>query len=165
MKQALFLLLLAGLSLAALPDLYEQNKQGAEAQINASYSSLKYAFPLVVEINLTDEDTYLLTVKDDGSTSLKQGMNIDANIRVRTSSAALEAVLAERDLSLMQDTDAFLMRANGVKGKIIKNYLMQTHGLIIREFPPEDRGTIGNLTFKVSDAFSSGVSLFAGLFF
>ena len=165
MKRALFLILLAGLSFAALPELYEQNKAGAEAQINASYGALKYAFPLVVEINLTDEGVYLLNVGADGSTSLEQGVNMDANIRVRTSSAVLEAVLDKRDLSLMHDTDAFLMRANGVKGKIIRNYLMQTYGLIIKEFPPEDRGTIGNLTFKVSETFSSGVSLLAGLFF
>jgi len=160
MKRLLILLMLASISFAALPELYAQNKAGAEAQIKANLGTLKYALPLAVEINLTDEGVYVLTAAEDGSTSLTQGGNMDASVRVRTTNAVLTQFMSERNLALINNTDSFLFRANGVKGNLMKTYFEQKYGVTMKGFEPEDRGVIGNFTLGLSNAVGLIVSFF-----
>lgn len=160
MKRLLILLMLASISFAALPDIYNQNKAGAEAQIKANLGTLKYALPLTVEINVTDEGVYALTVADDGSTSLTPGENMDASVRVRTTNAVIEQFLAEKNLALINNTDSFLFSANGVKGNLMRTYFEEKYGVTLKSFEQEDRGLIGNFTSGLSNAIGLIVSFF-----
>ncbi len=165
MKRLLILLMLASISFAALPDIYNQNKAGFEAQVKGSLGTLKYALPLTAEINLTDDSVYVLTVAEDGSTSLAQGANIDANVRVRTTSLVLEQLMEEKIPAQTSNMDSFLFRANGVKGSLIKTYIEEKYGITLKEFEAEDRGAIGNFTLGLKNGIALIFSFFAGLVF
>lgn len=165
MKRLLIFLMLASISFAALPDIYNQNKAGFEAQVKGSLGTLKYALPLTAEINLLDDKAYVLTIAEDGSTSLAEGKNIDANVRVRTTTTVLEQLMEERIAAQISNTDTFLFRANGVKGNLIKTYIEEKYGITLKGFEAEDRGAIGNFTFGLKNGIALILSFFAGLVF
>jgi len=165
MKQLLILLMLASISFAALPDIYSQNKAGFEAQVKGNLGTLGYALPLTAEINLLDDKTYILTIAEDGSTSLAQGTNIDANVRIRTTTAVLEQLMEDRIPAQISNSDTFLFRANGVKGSLIRTYIEEKYGITLKEFEGEDRGAIGNFTLGLKNGIALILSFFAGLVF